>query len=90
MEILLLLVPMSVVLALLIGAAFWWSVQNGQFDDLEGPAQRVVGDDDAAPPHASANASGLDADQRRTAGSPAPLPLPGIHDPEPLPGDCPR
>jgi cbb3-type cytochrome oxidase maturation protein len=45
-EILLLLVPLSVVLALLIGAAFAWSVRSGQFDDLEGPAWRVVGDDD--------------------------------------------
>lgn len=48
MEILLLLVPLSVVLAFLIGAAFWWSVRSGQFDDLEGPAWRVVGDDDRA------------------------------------------
>jgi cbb3-type cytochrome oxidase maturation protein len=50
MEILLLLVPLSVVLALLIGAAFAWSVKSGQFDDLEGPAWRVIGDDDAPPP----------------------------------------
>lgn len=48
MEILLLLVPLSVVLAFLIAAAFWWSVSSGQFDDLEGPAWRVVGDDDRA------------------------------------------
>ena len=38
MEILYLLIPLSVVLAFLIGAAFWWSVSNDQFDDLEGPA----------------------------------------------------
>jgi len=46
MEILLLLIPMSVVLVLLIGAAFWWSVRSGQFDDLEGPAHRILADDD--------------------------------------------
>jgi cbb3-type cytochrome oxidase maturation protein len=46
MEILLLLIPLSVVLALAIGAAFWWSVRSGQFDDLEGPAHRILGDDD--------------------------------------------
>jgi len=46
MEILMLLIPMSVVLALLFGAIFWWSVRNGQFDDLEGPAHRILSDDD--------------------------------------------
>jgi cbb3-type cytochrome oxidase maturation protein len=46
MEILLLLIPVSVVLALLIGAAFWWSVASGQFDDLDGPAHRILADDD--------------------------------------------
>ena len=50
-----LLIPMSVVMVLLIGAVFWWSVHNGQFDDLEGPAHRILADDDgAAPPDASA------------------------------------
>jgi len=47
MEILILLIPLSVVLVLLIGAAFWWSVKSGQFDDLEGPAHRIVTDDDS-------------------------------------------
>ena len=48
MEILMLLIPMSVVLVLLIGAVFWWSVHSGQFDDLEGPAHRILSDDDSA------------------------------------------
>jgi len=48
MEILMLLIPMSVVLVLLIGAVFWWSVYSGQFDDLEGPAHRILADDDGA------------------------------------------
>lgn len=46
MEILYLLIPLSVVLVFLIGAVFWWSVHNGQFDDLEGPGYRVLMDDD--------------------------------------------
>ncbi len=45
MDILLLLIPLSVVLAWLIGAAFWWSVRSGQFDDMEGPAHRILEDD---------------------------------------------
>jgi cbb3-type cytochrome oxidase maturation protein len=48
MDILLLLIPLSVVLVLLIGAAFWWSVHSGQFDDLEGPAHRILADDDTS------------------------------------------
>ena len=47
MEILVLLIPLSVVLVFLIGAGFWWCVQSGQFDDLEGPAHRILADDDS-------------------------------------------
>jgi cbb3-type cytochrome oxidase maturation protein len=46
MEILLLLLPLSIVLVFVIGAAFWWSVGSGQFDDLDSPAYRVVADED--------------------------------------------
>ena len=46
MEILMLLIPLSVVLVMVIAAAFWWSANSGQFDDLEGPAHRIVADDD--------------------------------------------
>lgn len=49
MEILYLLIPLSVALAFLIGWLFWWSVKSGQFDDLEGPAHRVLDDDDDTP-----------------------------------------
>ncbi len=49
MEILMLLIPMSIVLVALIAGVFWWSVRSGQFDDLEGPAHRILADDDAAP-----------------------------------------
>jgi cbb3-type cytochrome oxidase maturation protein len=48
MDVLYLLVPLSVVLVLLIGAVFWWAVRSGQFDDLEGPAHRRPACDPAA------------------------------------------
>ena len=47
MEVLYLLIPLSVALVFLIGGAFWWSVRSGQFDDLEGPAHRILSDDDS-------------------------------------------
>ena len=50
METLYLLIPISVVLVFLIGIAFWWSLRNGQFDDMEGPAYRILMDDDKASP----------------------------------------
>ena len=48
MDVLLLLIPLSVVLVLLIGMVFWWSVESGQFDDLDGPAHRILTDDDTS------------------------------------------
>lgn len=49
MEILYLLVPLSVVFVFLIGVVFWWSLRSGQFEDLEGPAYRILRDDDDLP-----------------------------------------
>lgn len=46
MESLYLLIPVSIVLVFLIGAIFWWSLKSGQLEDLEGPAYRVLMDDD--------------------------------------------
>ena len=46
MEILYLLIPLSLVLALIIGAVLWLAIEGGQFDDLEGPAIQVIADDD--------------------------------------------
>jgi cbb3-type cytochrome oxidase maturation protein len=48
MESLWLLIPLSLVLAFVIGALFWWAARDGQFDDLEGPSERVLQDDDRA------------------------------------------
>ena len=46
MDILYLLIPLSVVLAVVIGAVFWIAVDGGQFDDLDTPALRILADDD--------------------------------------------
>ena len=49
MESMYLLIPVSLALVFLIGLIFWWSVRSGQFDDMEGPAYRILMDDDKAP-----------------------------------------
>lgn len=46
MESLYLLIPVSIILVFVIAGLFWWSVRSGQFDDLEGPAHRILMDDD--------------------------------------------
>lgn len=45
MESLYILVPLSVVLVFVIGVIFWWSLRSGQYDDMEGPAYRMLMDD---------------------------------------------
>jgi len=45
-DIVYLLIPLSLVLVFLIGGVFWWALRRGQFDDLEGPAQRILMDDE--------------------------------------------
>lgn len=56
MNILLLLVPLSLVLLLVIIGAFVWAVRNGQFDDLDTPPLDVLSDrqPEAPPTHAPA------------------------------------
>jgi len=46
MESLYLLIPVSVLLVFVIGVIFWWSLKSGQMEDLEGPAYRILMDDD--------------------------------------------
>jgi cbb3-type cytochrome oxidase maturation protein len=49
MESLYLLIPLSLIL---VGFLVWilhWSVKSGQFDDLDGPGQSVLMDDDLPP-----------------------------------------
>jgi cbb3-type cytochrome oxidase maturation protein len=66
MDILILLIPMSVALVLLIGAVFWWSVKSGQFDDLEGPAHRILADDDTSDAIPGRTADSTDVDTNST------------------------
>ena len=49
MESVFLLVPLAAVLALGTVAALFWAVRSGQFEDLEGPAHRILMDDETPP-----------------------------------------
>lgn len=40
------LILLSGIFVLLIAVGVFWSIKSGQFDDLEGPAQRILMDDD--------------------------------------------
>jgi cbb3-type cytochrome oxidase maturation protein len=46
MNVLVYLVPMALALGLAGLAAFLWTLRNGQYDDMEGAAMRVLSDDD--------------------------------------------
>ncbi len=48
MEVLYLLIPIALVLVAVVVVVLCWAVQSGQFDDLTGPAHRILMDDDAA------------------------------------------
>jgi cbb3-type cytochrome oxidase maturation protein len=46
MEVLYLLIPLALVLVVIIGGALFWAIRSGQFEDMEGPAYRILMDDD--------------------------------------------
>ena len=52
MSILYLIIPVSILLVIAIVWIFLWAVKSGQFDDMEGPAHRILMDDDLTQPKA--------------------------------------
>ena len=46
MSVLVFLVPIALALGLTALAAFLWSLRDGQYEDMEGAAIRVLSDDD--------------------------------------------
>ena len=49
MDIIYLLLPIVLVMAAVMAVFFFWVVKSDQFDDLEGPAHRILMDDDKPP-----------------------------------------
>ena len=50
MDVIVVLIPVALFLGLLGLVAFLWTLRAGQYEDLEGAAQRILLDDDDAPP----------------------------------------
>ncbi len=46
MNIIFVLIPVGLILLAIAIGAFFWAVHNGQFDDLDSPAGRILDDDD--------------------------------------------
>ena len=46
MEIIVYLIPIALGLGLMGLVAFIWSVRSGQYEDMQGPAVRILEDDD--------------------------------------------
>ncbi len=49
MDIIYLLLPVALIIVVIIIAIFFWAVKSDQFEDLEGPAHRILMDDDEKP-----------------------------------------
>ncbi len=45
MDILFVLVPLSVLMALCVLGGLWWAVYRGQFEDIEDEGRRIMEDD---------------------------------------------
>ena len=46
MDILFILIPIAIVVMIIAIIALLWAIKNGQFDDMDGPAHRILMDDD--------------------------------------------
>ena len=47
MEVVFVLIPLALMLVGIVMWVFWWAIKSGQFDDMEGPAHRILMEDEA-------------------------------------------
>ena len=72
MEILYLLIPLGILILGIAIGAFIWAVKSGQFEDMQGPAHRILmDDDDPLIPRSSPRASDKPKDNQPEDNSPA-------------------
>jgi len=67
MEVIYGLLPGMLLLGIIGVAVFFWAVRNGQYDDMDGAANRVLMDDDDDQNHSEAKQSQTDADNKDTS-----------------------
>jgi len=48
MDVIFWLIPAMILLGLAGVLVFFWAVRSGQYDDMEGPAHRILDDDDVS------------------------------------------
>ncbi len=72
MQIVMFLVPLMLILVTVGIVLFSWAVKNGQYDDLEGPAHRILYDDDKdkIPPEARTDAKADNGEEPGADGAP--------------------
>ena len=58
------LIPVAVVLVGLAIWIFFWAVNSGQFDDLDGPAHSILFDDDLQPSNKPTKAPAADNEHK--------------------------
>ena len=68
MEVIYGLLPGMLLLGIVGVAVFFWAVRNGQYDDMDGAASRVLLDDDDKPGNAQENTTNS-SDKEKTPSS---------------------
>ncbi|AOY87378.1 cytochrome oxidase maturation protein, cbb3-type [Marinobacter salinus] len=71
MQIVMILVPLVLIVVALGVVLFSWAVKSGQYDDLEGPAHRILYDDDKDMIPDEARTDKPSATDQQTAGTKA-------------------
>lgn len=67
MEVIYGLLPGMLLLGIVGVAVFFWAVRNGQYDDMDGAANRVLLDDDEKPAEQQANTENAADDDESSA-----------------------
>ncbi|MEJ1298279.1 MAG: cbb3-type cytochrome oxidase assembly protein CcoS [Candidatus Sedimenticola sp. (ex Thyasira tokunagai)] len=62
------LIPGMLLLGLLGVIAFFWAARSGQFDDMEGEANRILMDDDLRPQKPSETKKSSEAEEVKAKG----------------------
>lgn len=59
------LIPLMIVIGLVMVVIFFWSVKNGQYDDMEGDSHRILMDEDEPDEHSKENKNNKDKKDQR-------------------------